>query len=205
MTPKGVGPGESYLEIGWGVYRAMGCSTQVEESGRHYTGWDGGGEILEAGKPSWALTVCRLLLCSTRPCRGNCLDGLWWWWWWFSCYVQLLWSHGLQPSRLLCPWDFPDKDTGVGCHWTYLCQTHQNVYIMSNFFFFFGILSTSQQSFKKKHLTFCLINHKVIKRKASITVLWVLDGQNISSDLVWGLKQSRKRKDEGVAEGVVLW
>ena len=26
-------------------------------------------------------------------------------------------SHGLQPSRLLCPWDFPGKSTGVGCHW----------------------------------------------------------------------------------------
>ena len=24
--------------------------------------------------------------------------------------------HGLQPSRLLCPWDSPGKDTGVGCH-----------------------------------------------------------------------------------------
>ena len=24
--------------------------------------------------------------------------------------------HGLQPSRLLCPWDFPGKSTGVGCH-----------------------------------------------------------------------------------------
>ena len=24
--------------------------------------------------------------------------------------------HGLQPTRLLCPWDFPSKDTGVGCH-----------------------------------------------------------------------------------------
>ena len=23
---------------------------------------------------------------------------------------------GLQPSRLLCPWDFPRKSTGVGCH-----------------------------------------------------------------------------------------
>ena len=22
----------------------------------------------------------------------------------------------LQPARLLCPWDFPDKNTGVGCH-----------------------------------------------------------------------------------------
>ena len=24
--------------------------------------------------------------------------------------------HGLQPTRLLRPWDFPDKSTGVGCH-----------------------------------------------------------------------------------------
>ena len=24
-------------------------------------------------------------------------------------------SHGLQPTRLLCPWDSPGKNTGVGC------------------------------------------------------------------------------------------
>ena len=24
--------------------------------------------------------------------------------------------HGLQPTRLLCPWYFPGKSTGVGCH-----------------------------------------------------------------------------------------
>ena len=23
---------------------------------------------------------------------------------------------GLQPARFLCPWDFPGKNTGVGCH-----------------------------------------------------------------------------------------
>jgi len=32
-----------------------------------------------------------------------------------SC-VNLLWPHGWWPSRLLCPWDFPGKNTGVGCH-----------------------------------------------------------------------------------------
>ena len=26
------------------------------------------------------------------------------------------WSHGLQPTRLLHPWNFPGKSTGVGCH-----------------------------------------------------------------------------------------
>ena len=24
--------------------------------------------------------------------------------------------HGLWPTRLLCPWDFPGRSTGVGCH-----------------------------------------------------------------------------------------
>ena len=24
--------------------------------------------------------------------------------------------HGLQPTRLIRPWDFPGKSTGVGCH-----------------------------------------------------------------------------------------
>ena len=24
--------------------------------------------------------------------------------------------HGLQPTRLLCPWDSPGENTGVGCH-----------------------------------------------------------------------------------------
>ena len=32
-----------------------------------------------------------------------------------SC-AQLLATHGLQPTRLLYPWDFPGKSTGVGCH-----------------------------------------------------------------------------------------
>ena len=27
-----------------------------------------------------------------------------------------LWSHGLSPARLLCPWDFSGKNTGVGRH-----------------------------------------------------------------------------------------
>ena len=33
----------------------------------------------------------------------------------FSC-VDSLPTHGLLLARLLCPWDFPGKNTGVGCH-----------------------------------------------------------------------------------------
>ena len=32
-----------------------------------------------------------------------------------SCPV-LYSPHGLQPTRLLCPWDFPGRSTGVGFH-----------------------------------------------------------------------------------------
>ena len=31
-------------------------------------------------------------------------------------HAWLLATHGLQPTRLLCPWDLPGKSTGVGCH-----------------------------------------------------------------------------------------
>ena len=27
-----------------------------------------------------------------------------------------LWPHGLEPARLLCPWNSLGKNTGVGCH-----------------------------------------------------------------------------------------
>ena len=33
-----------------------------------------------------------------------------------SVVSDSLQPHGLQPARLLCPWDFPGKNTGVGCH-----------------------------------------------------------------------------------------
>ena len=33
-----------------------------------------------------------------------------------SVVSDSLQPHGLQPTRLLCPWDSPGKNTGVGCH-----------------------------------------------------------------------------------------
>ena len=36
----------------------------------------------------------------------------------FSCLVlsKPLWPHGLWPTKALCPWNSPGKNTGVGCH-----------------------------------------------------------------------------------------
>ena len=33
-----------------------------------------------------------------------------------SVLSDSLQPHGLQPTRLLCPWDSLGKNTGVGCH-----------------------------------------------------------------------------------------
>ena len=38
------------------------------------------------------------------------------WKWSRSVVSDSLWPHGLQPTRLLHPWDLPGKSTGVGCH-----------------------------------------------------------------------------------------
>ena len=36
--------------------------------------------------------------------------------------------HGLQPTRLLRPWDFPGKSTGVGCHCLLHCIWLESTY-----------------------------------------------------------------------------
>ena len=40
-----------------------------------------------------------------------------------------LWPHGLKPTRFLCPWDSPSKNTAVGCH-ALLQQPQGRVYCM---------------------------------------------------------------------------
>ena len=46
------------------------------------------------------------------------------------------WPHGLQPTRLLRPWDFPGKSTGVGCHHLlqcYILHIHILLLLLSDF------------------------------------------------------------------------
>ena len=37
-------------------------------------------------------------------------------------HVQLCATHRRQPTRLPCPWDYPGKNTGVGCHFLLQCR-----------------------------------------------------------------------------------
>ena len=49
-------------------------------------------------------------------------SNAWKWKWSHSVVSDSEWPHGLQPTRLLRPWDFPGKSTGVGCH----CLLHSS-------------------------------------------------------------------------------
>ena len=42
--------------------------------------------------------------------------------WSRSVVSDSLRPHELKPTRLLCPWDSPGKNTGVGCHFLFQCM-----------------------------------------------------------------------------------
>ena len=50
-----------------------------------------------------------------------------------SCLVvsESLQPHGLQPTRVPCPWNFPGKNIGAGCHFLPqgICPTQDQTHI----------------------------------------------------------------------------
>ena len=49
------------------------------------------------------------------------------WKWSHSVVSDSWWPHGLQPTRLLRPWDFPGESPGAGCH----CLLRLKIYSIS--------------------------------------------------------------------------
>ena len=49
------------------------------------------------------------------------------WKWSHSVVSNSSQPHGLQPTRLLHPWDFPGKSTGVGCHRLLRCTFYKTI------------------------------------------------------------------------------
>ena len=72
--------------------------------------------LLSSGGLIMLSPLPRMLLSRVFPTAGFCSS--------LSVYECLLASvvsdslrpYGLQPARLLCPWNSPGKNTGVGCH-----------------------------------------------------------------------------------------
>ena len=65
----------------------------------------------ESGQPLWVLLSCSQIV---WPLGSNIWDQVRV----LSCSVMSdsVRHYGLQPIRLLCPWDSPGKNPGVGCH-----------------------------------------------------------------------------------------
>ena len=51
-----------------------------------------------------------------------------------SVVSDSLGPSGLYPARLLCPWDFPGKNTGVGCHFLLQPRDRTRVSCKADFF-----------------------------------------------------------------------
>ena len=49
------------------------------------------------------------------------------WKWSRSVVSDSLRPHGLQPTRLISPWDFPGKSAGVGCHRLLPCCVYNSI------------------------------------------------------------------------------
>ena len=89
--------------------------------------------------------------------------------------------HGLQPTRLLCPWDFPGKNTGVGCHFPlgeiFLTQG-SNLCLLSLLRWQVGSFTTVPPGSKIYHPKICLFGMK-------ITVDWLFSKKTNGSGRVF--------------------
>ena len=69
--------------------------------------------------------------------------------------------HGLQPTRLLRPWDFPSKSTGVGCH-CLLCDIYTLLFICMEYIANQNLLYSTGNSVQ---CSFFMLNQKEIKKE----------------------------------------
>ena len=101
--------------------------------------------------------------------------------WKWSCSVVSDSSrpHGLQPTRLLHPWDFPGKSTGVGCHCLLWNET-----------------KTSPK--RKSWASFTEENRRKILNKA----LSHFYNKHIDSSALWRRRESEVEKGVGGARGL---
>ena len=99
----------------------------------------------------------------------------------FSAMSDSLRSHGLQPARLLCPWDFPGRDTGVVCH--FLLQG-----IFPTQGLNLGLLHSRQIFYHLSHQE-KLTRHKLLERKNLILLKFLEFLLNSSTPLSTSLEE----------------
>ena len=76
--------------------------------------------------------------------------------------------HGLQPPRLLHPWDFPGKNTGVGCHCLLSClqELYPNLFDKLT-----NTIAASSLNFLSLLIQLCCILIKIYFSSLGFTIL----------------------------------
>ena len=112
---------------------------------------------------------CHFLLQTIFPSLLHCRQILYW----LMVGVQSL-SHGwlfqfhsLQPTRLLCPWDFPGKNSGAGCH--FLLQ---------------GIFWTWGSNWGLRHCK-QILYHRATRKALHLGILKLAPGHSQSTTFKW--------------------
>ena len=116
---------------------------------------------------------------------------------WISCSVvpYSLRPHGLQPTRLLCPWDSPGKDTGVGCHfllrlWTMeyypAIKTNQQMMHATTWMNLKNMLSEGSQNQKitcrMTPFIWCVQQDKSMEREVDV---WLPGAEDENGEWLW--------------------
>ena len=76
-----------------------------KKQNRYLTGWGGGFKAVNSAYNSISQKLLLKINTILQACRLS-----------LSVMSYSFQPHGLYPTRLLCPWDFPGKNPGVGCH-----------------------------------------------------------------------------------------
>ena len=92
-------------------------------------------------------------------------SNAWKWKWSHSVVSNSPWPHGPQPSRLLHPWDFPGKSTGVGCHcllrWDHKSMISKALYKLLDVGAILRDSSRERQNQTQKLLTYVKMNSQL--------------------------------------------
>ena len=88
------------------------------------------------------------------------------WKWHRSVMSDPQWPHGLQPSRLLRPWDFPGKSAGVGCH-CLLRSSDQGSLIHRNYCWHHSAVQKGTVKLKSNSVFIIQRNASCVKKEAN--------------------------------------
>ena len=97
-------------------------------------------------------------------------------------------SHGLQPTRLLHPWNFPGKSTGVGCH--FLLHFHIQSYIITVIDLIWNCISAF---YHRLSHTFGKVRNSLLKQATQkiiqLAIISKVTSKNLNTELSLGIAQ----------------